>query len=387
MQSPLLTLFFLCLMIVVSEWLVRNTLLKYLGTTLLVILLTAVIANLGWVPSASAGSPLYDGIFNYVAPMAIFLLLLEVDLKSIRAARGSMIFLFFAGALGTVLGSLLAFSLVDTGGALGDSFHAIAGMLTGTYIGGSVNFNAVALEYGVMKEGNLFAGTAAIDNIITAIWMILSIVIPKSLQKIWPRRKTYEVAETDKAPEAVTSNDRDSIKPLDLALLLGGGALTLWVSDKLAGYLNDALGISFPSVLILTTIALVLAQSPRVKQIAGAKTLGLYAIYLFLAVIGAFCELAAVAEIGSLAVTLLFIIFIIVSTHGLVTFVLAGLFKQDWELAAVASQANVGGPSSALALAESLDREDLLLPSILIGTLGYGVGTYLGFAVAGFFTI
>jgi uncharacterized membrane protein len=55
---------------------------------------------------------------------------------------------------------------------------------------------------------------------------------------------------------------------------------------------------------------------------------------------------------------------------------LAGL---DLDGAAVASQANVGGSTSALALAKSLGREDLLLPAILLGALGNAIGTFLGF--------
>jgi uncharacterized membrane protein len=45
----------------------------------------------------------------------------------------------------------------------------------------------------------------------------------------------------------------------------------------------------------------------------------------------------------------------------------------------VVSQANVGGSTSALALAKSLGREDLLVPGILLGSLGNAVGTFLGF--------
>jgi len=42
----------------------------------------------------------------------------------------------------------------------------------------------------------------------------------------------------------------------------------------------------------------------------------------------------------------------------------------------------VGGGSSALALARSLGRKDLVLPSILVGSLGTASGTFLGMANA-----
>ena len=47
----------------------------------------------------------------------------------------------------------------------------------------------------------------------------------------------------------------------------------------------------------------------------------------------------------------------------------------------IASQANIGGGASAIALAEAFDRKDLILPAILVGSLGNALGTYLGFLV------
>jgi uncharacterized membrane protein len=59
------------------------------------------------------------------------------------------------------------------------------------------------------------------------------------------------------------------------------------------------------------------------------------------------------------------------------------LLKSDWSIIAIASQANIGGGSTDLALAKSFNRDDLLLPAILAGSIGTGVGTYFGFLVAG----
>jgi uncharacterized membrane protein len=53
-------------------------------------------------------------------------------------------------------------------------------------------------------------------------------------------------------------------------------------------------------------LALVLAQIPVIHQLKGGQVLGLFCIYLFLAVIGAFCEFASLIQMGSLAWKLLF---------------------------------------------------------------------------------
>ena len=75
---------------------------------------------------------------------------------------------------------------------------------------------------------------------------------------------------------------------------------------------------------------------------------------------------------------------VLVGVHGGIAFGMAALLRLDPVLAAVASQANIGGGTSALALARSLGRSELVLPAILIGSLGNAVGTYLGFLTAAF---
>lgn len=382
MQAPLAILAILALNIVLSEWLNRHTALRYLGTTLLVILVTAVVANLGIIPSASQGSPLYSGIFKYVAPISIFYLLLGVNLGQLKQAGLPMLVMFLIGSASTAIGAILAIKLVGGAAALGENYRALAGMMTGTYTGGSVNFNALAIHYEVTEEGNLYAGTVAVDNILTALWMIATLLLPKLLQGWFPRRSGDALSQLSGEEIREIEREDENLDPMHLGWLLALGAGTLFVSDTLAEVLGSW-GYPVPSILILTTIALLLAQWPVVQRLSGAKLLGLFSIYLFLAVIGAFCELGALGQIGELAIVLAVFTTTIVVVHGLLIFLSGGILKQDWDVVAIASQANVGGASSAMALAKSLKRTDLILPSILVGTLGSGLGTYLGFLVAG----
>ena len=73
---------------------------------------------------------------------------------------------------------------------------------------------------------------------------------------------------------------------------------------------------------------------------------------------------------------------IVLLVHGLLIFGVGALLKIDPTLTAVASQANVGGSTSALALARSLGQERWVVPGVLAGALGSALGTYLGFAAA-----
>ena len=372
-QDPIYILSFLCFLVVLSEWLCKRTVLKHISSSLLVIILTAIIANIGWLPSASNASPVYDRIFQYVAPASIFFLLLGVSLRQLRKAGLPMLIMFFVGAVGTILGVLVALQLIDGPGVFGDSFHAIAGMMTGTYIGGSINFNAVALHYDVVREGAVYTGIVVADNIVTAVWMMVTLSMPVILNKWRPRKKLLGNTAFNESEHS----DEEKVNPLNLGLLLAMVMLTLLASN----WLGEISGV--PSIIILTTIALILAQFPIVQRIRGAKLLGMFSVYLFLAVVGAYCEVTALSDVGELAGSIMLFTVSIVLVHGLIVFLVGYFIKLDWHLMAIASQANIGGGSTALALANSFKRQDLLLPAILAGSLGSGVGTYFGFLVAG----
>jgi uncharacterized membrane protein len=251
-------------------------------------------------------------------------------------------------------------------------------MYTGTYIGGSINFNAVALHYGVSQQGGLFSAATVADNIITAIWVIATLTLPKILQKHFPRTNSIKIeAEGADGDTNKFMSDVESVRPFDIAFLL----FISLTGILLASFLNKLIP-QIPNILWLTTIALILAQLPMVNRLKGHKLLGLLGVYLFLAVIGAYCDLPALMKDGKLAIILMVFVTILVTIHGLITFGMGALLKQDWDIVSIASQANVGGSTSAMALSRSLNRSDLTLPGILVGALGNATGTYWGILIA-----
>jgi uncharacterized membrane protein len=377
MRDPIFVLAALCLFTAVSEWLVRRTWLRHFGTALMVILVTAAAANLGIVPAGStAKAPVavYDAIFAHLAPLGIFWLLLRVNLRDILRAGIPIVALFLIGSAGIMLGAFVGASVVPLD-SLGRLHAALGGMFVGTYTGGSINFNAIALEYGVMREGGLYTGAVAVDNVVTTAWMAATIALPRLLAPLWRRAAPRNAGTLDMDRDI--AEDTETLHPFDLFVLALLGFATLYVSGLAAA----ATGI--PAILILTAIALALAQIPWFGRLRGARLLGMVAVLLFLAVIGAFCDLRQLGELGRLGLILLGFATAMVLVHGFVVFGAARLLRMDVDIAAIASQANVGGSTSALALARSLGRADLVLPAVLIGALGNAIGTFLGFWVAG----
>ena len=262
--------------------------------------------------------------------------------------------------------------MVNPAVQIGDLAPAVAGMFTGTYIGGSINFNAIALHYEVNQSGNLYAAATVVDNLIGTPWIIATLILPKYLQKFFPRKKLASAHTGEK------SQGIEYVSISSMASLLALGFLGITVSKVLVGWFPQV-----PEIIFLTTLALILAQFSSVQQLYGKHTVGFFMILIFLAVIGTLCDFGALAQTGELAGTLMLFVGLLVLIHGLVIFGVGALLKMDWDVIAVASQANVGGNTTAIASAESLNRPDLLLPGMLVGSLGNALGTYVGFAVAG----
>lgn len=368
-SSPLFVLTILFFNIFLSIYLERNTPLKHVGAALLAIIITAFTANIGLIPSASNPSIVYNHIFTYIAPASIFLLLLGVNLKDLKVAGRPMLILFLIGSLGTCAGVFVANRLV--GSEFGTLASPIAGMITGTYTGGSLNFNAIAIHYNMMEEGLLYTSIVAVDNILSAAWMAVTIAMPLVLNRLIKRKRTVQTT-TSLNDEYEASNL--SIYSMSILVFV---TCAVMVFSNWIGELSDV-----PSILIVTTIALGLAQLKFFQGLKESKVLGLFSIYLFLSVVGAFCELSALSGAGEIVIYVLIYLCLVIFIHVVITIFFGWILKYDWEMVSVASQANVGGSSSALALARSLKRDDLLLAAVLIGSLGNAIGTYLGFLMA-----
>src|SRR5690554_6585549 len=98
-QDPMYVSGMLCIVVLFSVWLSKYKGLRIIGTPILVIIITAIAANIGVMPAATRGNPIYTGVFVYLAPMGIFIALLEVDLSSLKKVGAPILQMFGLGAV------------------------------------------------------------------------------------------------------------------------------------------------------------------------------------------------------------------------------------------------------------------------------------------------
>lgn len=65
-----------------------------------------LFTNAGILP---AESPVYDAVWSYVVPLAIPLLLFQINVRKILKESGRLLMIFCISALGTAAGSVIAF--------------------------------------------------------------------------------------------------------------------------------------------------------------------------------------------------------------------------------------------------------------------------------------
>lgn len=353
----------------------------------LVLALTA--SNLGIIPT---DSPVYDAVWGYIVPLAIPLLLFQLDLHKLFRESGRLLILFLISSAGTVLGVLAGFALLHNHIP---ELDKISGMIAASYTGGGVNFAAMTARLEPSKT--ITAATIVADNLMMACYFFILLTLPTSVwvRRIWgsPYQDELEQQGLDKNHNAAA--DYWQAKPISLqsiALSLGASIFLVAVSFSLSKWLKGALGESngmtqdllfsliTDKYLLLTTLTLLVIAlfGKQVRQLDGSQELGTYGIYLFFVVIGVPASIPLILQNAPM----LFVFTLTAAVINLlITLIFGKLLKFSIEEIVLACNANIGGPTTAAALAIGKGWRNLIGPILLIGTLGYVIGNYVGMFV------
>ncbi|WP_174614451.1 DUF819 domain-containing protein [Virgibacillus ihumii] len=348
-----------------------------------------VLANLNVIPLDSS---VYDAVWSYVVPLAIPLLLFQANIKKIWQESGRMLTIFFLSAAGTVAGTILSFMLLKD---FIPHLDKIGAMMSASYTGGGVNFAAMAAKF--KTPGELVSATVVADNMMMATFFFVLMAIP-TFSFFRSKFRTPHIDEVESGAsddedetQAASFWKRNEISLKDIALSVASAfalvTISFHLADFFAGIIPDGenvnifyqilSGIIGDRYLMLTTLTVlaVILMPNYFENIRGTQEIGTFLIYLFFVVIGVPASIALVVTTSPL---LLVFVLIIVLMNLLFSLVLGKLFKFNLEEVLLASNANLGGPTTAAAMAIAKGWNKLIVPILLVGTLGYIVGNYIG---------
>ena len=337
-----------------------------------------LLSNFKVIPTSS---PVYDTVWDFIVPLSIPLLLFSSNILKIWKESRRLLFIFMIASVGTMIGTVVAFLTLNQWIPY---LSKIGAMMTGSYIGGGVNFAALSSKF--QTPGDMVSSTVVADNSVMALYFILLIAIP-SMPWIKKYFTTNYKAET--TPETQQSFwQPQKIQLLDIAFSMASAIALVAISFKIAELIQLwvpksnlilTIIVSFfgDSYLLLTTLTLIVVAiwGDFFEKLAGASEIGTFLIYIFFVVIGTPASFATIITTAPLL--FVFVIVILIFNLGL-SLILGKLFKFKIEEILLASNATAGGPTTAAALAIGKGWSGLVGPILIIGTLGYVIGNYAG---------
>lgn len=344
-----------------------------------------VLSNTGIIPLEA---PAYDFVWDYIIPLSIPMLLFNADVKKIGRESGRLLIIYLISGIGTIAGGIVAYNLLK--GAFADLGQVLP-MMIGTYTGGSVNLVAMADAYHV--GGELVSSSVVADNLLMALYFFALIAAAGS--KFFLRKYRHPLIDEIEAQTrdgelggAATFWKPKQVSLKDIAMCIALSLVIVAVSVNIADLLGAVIptsnfvlalinGLLGSKYLIITTLTMLVATlfPGQVGSIGGAQEIGTYLIHIFFAVIGV---PASIYMIVTKAPLLLLFCAIIVFVNMLFSFVFGKVLRFSLEEIIISSNANIGGPTTAAAMAIAKGWNALIVPAILVGTLGYVLGNYYG---------
>jgi uncharacterized membrane protein len=353
-------------------WAERQSWGQKLGGPLLLLAIAMAASNVGIIPYSA---PIYGTVAGFLVPAAIPLLLMRADFRTIFSESGPMLIAFIIATMATVAGAFVGVLLID----MGPLEAKIAGTITSSYIGGSLNFVATAEAVGI-QDSSIYVASLSADAVGAVIFLILLMLMPtvRFIRAAMPSKfigKTFDAMSDDQGDSGA-----QEVKPFRLVNAAAGLAVSL-VICAVSAAIVAAFQVDSIFILVVTALSLLVANfaKPIVNYVSSEFELGTLFMYIFFVAIGAGANLG---EVLGAALPIIAFIVVMVLVHLCLLVVVGKFLKLDLAEVLIASNACILGPAPAAALAASKGWQPLVAPGILVGMFGYAIATFIGVAIA-----
>ena len=192
------------------------------------LVIAATLSNLKVIPLES---PVYDSIWGYVVPIAVAMLLFQCDLRKIWQDSGRMTIIFLISSVGTIIGAAIGYLALHN---FIPVLNKIAGMMTGSYIGGGVNFVAVSSAFEV--PGDLISAATVSDNLLMVLYFFVLILIPN----ITFFKKYFKTSySNDVEIKEQSSSSKATVGVTDIAFTFATAVVIVAISFTLSKYIGN----------------------------------------------------------------------------------------------------------------------------------------------------
>ena len=370
--------------ILIIEAFKRWTIVQKIGTVVLAYAV-GIIASLCGVfdfatPEVAASfSKLQSTIMNVAVPLAIPLMLFNCDFKLWTKSLPKTTWALVTGIAAVIIASISGYFIFRNHVP---DIAKVTGMMAGIYTGGTMNFNALGFSLGV--DRSVMAIVLAFQMVITTPYIFFLLGGGyKIFRKLLPYKDITHRGRMDE--DEVETNDVENYRGmfekknfwgmmkglgLSICFLAVGAGLALLITGKL----NELVVI-----LTITTLSIIASFFKPVRELPKTFELGMFFILIFSVIVASMFNIHSVNG-GSLYIGgfVLWIIGISVLVHLL----LCRIAKVSGDLFCVCQVGLLCSPPFVPPIAGAMKNKKVLISGIVVGLVGYAIGTYLGVLLA-----
>ena len=324
-------------------------------------------------------SKLQSTIMNVAVPLAIPLMLFNCDFKLWTKSLPKTTWALVTGLAAVLIASISGYFIFRNSVP---EIAKVTGMMAGIYTGGTMNFNALGAALNV--DRSVMAIVLAFQMVITTPYIFFLLGGGyKIFRKLLPYKDITHKGRMDE--DEVETNDVENYRGmfekknfigmmkglgLSICFLAVGAGLALLIT----GTLNELVVI-----LTITTLSIIASFFKKVRELPKTFELGMFFILIFSVIVASMFDINSVNG-GSLYIGgfVLWIIGISVGLHLL----LCRIAKVSGDLFCVCQVGLLCSPPFVPPIAGAMKNKKVLISGIVVGLVGYAIGTYLGALLA-----
>lgn len=370
--------------ILIIEAFKRWTIVQKIGTVVLAYAV-GIIASLCGVfhfadPAIGATfSKLQSTIMNVAVPLAIPLMLFNCDFKLWTKSLPKTTWALVTGIAAVLIASISGYFVFRNNVP---EIAKVTGMMAGIYTGGTMNFNALGAALNV--DRSVMAIVLAFQMVITTPYIFFLLGGGyKIFRKLLPYKDITHKGRMDE--DEVETNDVENYRGMfekknfiGMMKGLGLSVIFLAIGAGLALLITGTLN-ELVVILTITTLSIIASFFKPVRELPKTFELGMFFILIFSVIVASMFDINSVNG-GSLYIGgfVLWIIGISVGLHLL----LCRIAKVSGDLFCVCQVGLLCSPPFVPPIAGAMKNKKVLISGIVVGLVGYAIGTYLGALLA-----
>ena len=366
--------------ILIIEAFKRWTIVQKIGTVVLayavgIIASLCGVFNFATPEVAESFSKLQSTIMSVAVPLAIPLMLFNCDFKLWTKSLPKTAWALVTGLVAVIIASISGYFIFRNNVP---EIAKVTGMMAGIYTGGTMNFNALGAALNV--DRSVMAIVLAFQMVITTPYIFFLLGGGyKIFRKLLPYKDITHKGrmDEDQVETADVENYRGMFEKKNFIGMMKGLGLSvifLAVGASLALLITGTLN-ELVVILTITTLSIIASFFKKVRELPKTFELGMFFILIFSVIVASMFDINSVNG-GSLYIGgfVFWIIGISVGLHLL----LCRIAKVSGDLFCVCQVGLLCSPPFVPPIAGAMKNKKVLISGIVVGLVGYAIGTYLG---------